>query len=147
MRTSGDIGMLRNVNSVKAENLVNLVIERLLWRICVRLSEKAKCRCCEPPVTLCGEGEKKVRGWEKRRKCFTRKEIFWQTTSLPLTYYPHKPTKKASYCCCSQPNLISLRDALEKKLRYYLGVFPKWRTPPPFWEPLIQKKFIVYFAF
>ena len=24
-----------------------------------------------------------------------------------------------------------IRDALEKKLRYYLGIFPKWRTPPP----------------
>ena len=36
--------------------------------------------------------------------------------------------------------------ALKKKLRYYLGIFPKWRTPkpPPFWEPLIRKKFIVY---
>ena len=31
-------------------------------------------------------------------------------------------------------------DALEKKLRYYLGIFPKWRTPPPFWEPLIRRK-------
>ena len=37
--------------------------------------------------------------------------------------------------------------ALQKKLRDYLGIFPKWRTPPPFWEPLIQKKFIVCFAF
>ena len=44
-----------------------------------------------------------------------------------------------------------IRYALRKKLRYYLGIFPKWRTPPPhppFWEPLIQKKKnIVYFAF
>ena len=38
-----------------------------------------------------------------------------------------------------------LRDALEKKLRYYLGIFPKWRTPP-FWEPLIQKKFYRLFC-
>ena len=36
----------------------------------------------------------------------------------------------------------------QKKLRDYLGIFPKWRTPhPPFWEPLIKKKYIVYFAF
>ena len=37
-----------------------------------------------------------------------------------------------------------------KKKRYYLGIFPKRRTPPPptptppFWEPLIQKKFLVF---
>ena len=28
-----------------------------------------------------------------------------------------------------------------KKLRDYLGVFPKWRTPrPPIWEASVQKK-------
>ena len=34
-----------------------------------------------------------------------------------------------------------LRYALKQKKRYYLGIFPKRRTPPtpPFWEPLIQK--------
>ena len=35
-----------------------------------------------------------------------------------------------------------------KKKRYYLGIFPKRRTPrpptPPFWEPLIQKFFLVF---
>ena len=36
-----------------------------------------------------------------------------------------------------------VRDAVEKKLRDYLGIFPNWRAPPPnppFWEPLIKKK-------
>ena len=33
-----------------------------------------------------------------------------------------------------------LRDALEKKLRYYLGIFPKWLTPPPFGNPLFEEK-------
>ena len=28
----------------------------------------------------------------------------------------------------------------QKKIRNYLGIFPKCRTPPPFWEPLDQKK-------
>ena len=37
-----------------------------------------------------------------------------------------------------------LWDPLEKKLRYYLGIFPKWRTPHPFWEPLIQKKYRLF---
>ena len=37
----------------------------------------------------------------------------------------------------------NLRYALKEKKRYYLGIFPKRRTPPPtppFWEPLIQKR-------
>ena len=46
---------------------------------------------------------------------------------------------------------IILRYALRKKLRDYLGIFPKWRTPPPippFGNPLFEeKKIIVYFAF
>ena len=33
------------------------------------------------------------------------------------------------------------------KKRVYLGILPKCRTPPPFWEPLFPKKSIVYFAF
>ena len=45
----------------------------------------------------------------------------------------------------------SVRDALKKKLRYYLGIFPKWRTPPPhpplLGTPYSKKKIIVYFAF
>ena len=47
--------------------------------------------------------------------------------------------------------MTMLRYALRKKLRDYLGIFPKWRNPPPippFWEPLIQKKklsFILHF--
>ena len=35
------------------------------------------------------------------------------------------------------------REGLKKKIRNYLGIFPKCRTPPPtppFWEPLVQKK-------
>ena len=32
----------------------------------------------------------------------------------------------------------------QKKKRYYLGIFPKRRPPPPFWEPLIQKKILVF---
>ena len=36
------------------------------------------------------------------------------------------------------------RYALRKKLRYYLGIFPKWRAPPPqsppFGNPLFKKK-------
>ena len=35
----------------------------------------------------------------------------------------------------------------QKKIRYYLGIFPKWRTPPPFGNPLFKKKISVYFAF
>ena len=45
--------------------------------------------------------------------------------------------------------IIVLRYALMKKLRDYLGIFPKFPPPPPpFWEPLIQKKnlsFILHF--
>ena len=33
--------------------------------------------------------------------------------------------------------MLLLRYALKEKKRYYLGIFPKRRTPPPFWEPLI----------
>ena len=36
-----------------------------------------------------------------------------------------------------------LRGDCQKKKRYFLGIFPKWRTPPPtppFWEPLSWKK-------
>ena len=33
---------------------------------------------------------------------------------------------------------MSIKYALKKKLRDYLGISLKWRTPP-FWEPLIQK--------
>ena len=39
------------------------------------------------------------------------------------------------------------RYVLKEKKRYYLGIFPKRRTPPPtppFWEPLFQKKFLVF---
>ena len=34
----------------------------------------------------------------------------------------------------------------QKKKRHYLGIFPKRRPPPtpPFWEPLIQKKILVF---
>ena len=38
--------------------------------------------------------------------------------------------------------IIPLRYALKQKKRYYLGIFPKRRAPPPtppFWESLIQK--------
>ena len=48
------------------------------------------------------------------------------------------------------PHHVILRYALKKKLRDYLGIFPKWRTPPipPFGNPLFEeKKIIVYFAF
>ena len=38
-------------------------------------------------------------------------------------------------------NDIKVRS--QKKKRYYLGIFPKRRTPP-FWEPLIQKKILVF---
>ena len=43
-----------------------------------------------------------------------------------------------------------LRDALEKKLRYYLGFFPKSRTPhPAFGNPLFEEEkklsFILHF--
>ena len=40
--------------------------------------------------------------------------------------------------------LVVIRYALKKKQRYYLGIFPKRRAPPPFWEPLIQKIFLVF---
>ena len=41
-----------------------------------------------------------------------------------------------------------LREALKRKLRDYLGIFPKRRTPPhpPFWEPLVQKKKLCLFC-
>ena len=48
----------------------------------------------------------------------------------------------------TDPSVDYFRYALKQKKRYYLGIFPKRRAPPPFWEPLIQKKnFSVYFAF
>ena len=40
-----------------------------------------------------------------------------------------------------------IRYVLREKKRYYLGIFPKRRAPPPthpFWEPLIQKKILVF---
>ena len=48
--------------------------------------------------------------------------------------------------CELKEGLTVFRYALKKK-RYYLGIFPKRRTPPPtplFWEPLIQKNFLVF---
>ena len=33
---------------------------------------------------------------------------------------------------------VTIRDPVKKKLRYYLGIFPKWRTPPPFGNPLFK---------
>ena len=47
---------------------------------------------------------------------------------------------------------IRLRYALKQKKRYYLGIFPKRRTPPPPHPPLLgtpypKKNFSVYFAF
>ena len=38
---------------------------------------------------------------------------------------------------CSRKN--TLRYALKEKKRYYLGIFPKRRTPPPFGNPLSKK--------
>ena len=47
------------------------------------------------------------------------------------------------------PNFVDHSSMVrrQKKLRYYLGIFPKWRTPHPlFWEPLIKKlSFILHF--
>ena len=46
--------------------------------------------------------------------------------------------------------VLDIRYALKKKLRYYLGIFPKWRTPPHpplLGTPYSKKFFIVYFAF
>ena len=42
----------------------------------------------------------------------------------------------------------TLRCEFQKK-RYFLGIFPKWRTlpPPPFGNPLVENFFRVYFAF
>ena len=34
----------------------------------------------------------------------------------------------------SQKRTCRIREALKKKLRDYFGIFPKRRTPPPFWE-------------
>ena len=42
-------------------------------------------------------------------------------------------------------NEIPVREALKKKLRDYMGIFPKRRTPP-FWEPLVQKKKLCLFC-
>ena len=41
------------------------------------------------------------------------------------------------------------RVALKKNSRYYLGIFPKWRTPHPplLGTPDLKNKIIVYFAF
>ena len=44
-----------------------------------------------------------------------------------------------------------LREGLKKKIRNYLGIFPKFRAPPPH-PPLLgtprpKKNFMVYFAF
>ena len=38
--------------------------------------------------------------------------------------------------------IFGIREGIRKKIRNYLGIFPKCRTPPtpPFWEPLVQKK-------
>ena len=49
----------------------------------------------------------------------------------------------------SQKRTCRIREALKKKLRDYLGIFPKRRTPPPtppFWEPLVQKKKLCLFC-
>ena len=46
--------------------------------------------------------------------------------------------------------LCYIRYALKKKKRYYLGIFPKRRTPPHpplLGTPYPKKKFSVYFAF
>ena len=50
--------------------------------------------------------------------------IFWDLKKIKYT-----PSNAVGY-------------ALKKKLRYYLGIFPKWRTPPspPFGDPLFEEK-------
>ena len=35
--------------------------------------------------------------------------------------------------------MMMIREALNKKIRDYLGIFPK-RRPPPLWEPLVQNE-------
>ena len=74
---------------------------------------------------------------------------------------PALPFSSVKNCCCwtfcfclaivCRADMQNpLRYALEKKLRYYLGIFPKRRTPPPsplLGTPYSKKKFFVYFAF
>ena len=59
--------------------------------------------------------------------------IFWDLKKIKYT-----PSNAVGY-------------ALKIKLRYYLGIFPKWRTPPPhpplLGTPYLKTKIIVYFAF
>ena len=61
------------------------------------------------------------------------------------TFHKERPYK------CNQCDLSFSRAGKvrfqKKKKRHYLGIFPKRRTPPPtppFWEPLIQKKILVF---
>ena len=62
----------------------------------------------------------------------------WCTT-LKLTAWIKRQVSSGESCNST------LRYALKQKKRYYLGTFPKRRTPPPpFWEPLFQKKILVF---
>ena len=36
--------------------------------------------------------------------------------------------------------IVSIRDALRKKLRDYLGILPNGGTPPALWEPFPPQK-------
>ena len=40
-----------------------------------------------------------------------------------------------------------VREGIRKKIRNYLGIFPKCRTPPLLGTPRPKKKIMVYFAF
>ena len=42
---------------------------------------------------------------------------------------------------CFPKKMRWLREAFKKKIRDYLGIFPKRRTPtPPFWERFVQNE-------
>ena len=71
------------------------------------------------------------------RRCITNIHLLFTTYNVNIKEKTH--------------HNISIREGLRKKIRNYLGIFPKCRTPPPH-PPLLgtprpKKNFMVYFAF
>ena len=66
----------------------------------------------------------------------------WMNSKRPLTTVP---TMSISILSPMSTMLKwdSIRAALDKKLRDYLGIFPKWRPPPPLFEKQVLGLFCI----
>ena len=80
------------------------------------------------------------------------KGIMTGTEKLNVIQILHKTSKILRLLGNLRPSaassLVQNKGRLQKKLRDYLGIFPKWWTPPPLLgTPRPKNIFMVYFAF